>query len=498
MKPFWFMASWLVLALSEVGCDDRAEHANGEGAVTTTTGGADDCSAGTVLCGGDCLARDADRCLQTCKPEATCEVGAAGAPGDDSLDSPGPETAECSFEVSARLSTAIPTVGIVQWKADVSEFDTAVVEYGLDTQYEKTAPVDLSAKEYRTVLLGMKPEHRYHFRILARSQAGVCASRDYTIDTGPPLDRLPLFHVTTHRPDLLSPGYIVTTQFTGGAAFVLDEDGDIVWWFEVGGEVSGARLSYDAKYMWINASNVPKQQTKVLRVSMDGETVEDLSARFAGQNHQLAPLPDGSVAFYAYGENGCDDIKEYEPDGSVRTLINAADAHLAGSDCHLNAIEYSKPDDTLVFSDLRYDNYTKITREGRVVWVLGGSTSDFAGPGADWTNQHGLHLLSLDRLLFFNNGALGDPGARAVELSLDLGEMTATPVWEYTRQGLSSHILGDVERLANGNTLVVYSSEGTIHEVSPDNQLVQEVAWNLGGIIGYAMKRETLYGAPPK
>lgn len=492
------MASCLALYLSAPGCDSDARHQSDAQTLTTTTGTTEPCAAGRVLCAGDCLLRNDPSCRSECKPEATCVGGAGGAAPDEFPKVDGPATTECSFDVSARLSHAIATVGIVRWETDATGLDGATIEYGLDTRYGKSAPVNLNEPGYRTVLLGMKAERKYHFRIVASSDTGVCVSRDYTIDTGPQPGRLPVFDIHTPRPDLLSPGYIVSSRFSGGPAFILDNDGDFVWWFDVGGEISGARMSYDGTHMWINASNVPEQQAKVLRVSMDGEDVEDLSDSFEGQNHQLSPLPDGSVAFYSYGENGCDDIKEWKPDGEVKILINAADAHRAGGDCHLNAIEYSSPDDTLVFSDLRYDNYTKITRDGRVVWVLGGPTSDFSGPGANWTNQHGLHLLSLDRLVFFNNGGVGEASARAVELSLDLGAMTASRVWEYARQGLSSHILGDVERLPNDNTLVVYSAKGVIHEVSPDNQLVQELAWNLGGIIGYAMKRETLYGPPPK
>ena len=43
-------------------------------------------------------------------------------------------------------------------------------------------------------------------------------------------------------------------------------------------------------------------------------------------NHQMAILPDESVAFYAYGSNGCDDIKERAPNGTVKTVVNSKTA----------------------------------------------------------------------------------------------------------------------------------------------------------------------------
>ena len=95
--------------------------------------------------------------------------------------------------------------------------------------------------------------------------------------------------------------------------------------------------------------------------------------------------------------------------------------------CHCNAIHYSTPDDTVVFSDLDSDTYSKVTRSGDVVWVLGGDSSRFTGNGATWDNQHGFQMLGLDRLLIFNNGAAGDrAGSLAIEILLNLNSMTAT------------------------------------------------------------------------
>jgi hypothetical protein len=58
--------------------------------------------------------------------------------------------------------------------------------------------------------------------------------------------------------------------------------------------------------------------------------------------------------------------------------------------------------------------------------------------------------------------------------------------------------MGDVQRLPNGNTLVTYSYQGLIHEVSPEGALLQQLSWGIGGAVGYSMKRASLYGPPPK
>ena len=78
-------------------------------------------------------------------------------------------------------------------------------------------------------------------------------------------------------------------------------------------------MSYDGKYMWINNGNVPATtgSTHVHRVTMDGLTDTDFSTPFNNMSHQMTPLPDGSVAFYATGSNGCDDIKIFPANGTA-------------------------------------------------------------------------------------------------------------------------------------------------------------------------------------
>ena len=120
--------------------------------------------------------------------------------------------------------------------------------------------------------------------------------------------------------------------------------------------------------MWINSANVPSGSAHVRRVAMDGSTNEDLSAQFTGANHQLTVLPDETVAFYGYGSNGCDDIKERSPSGTTKTIVNSRTAHGGTGACHINNIQYSPDDQTLVFSDLDNNVLTKVTphRHGRL------------------------------------------------------------------------------------------------------------------------------------
>ena len=233
-------------------------------------------------------------------------------------------------------------------------------------------------------------------------------------------------------------------------------------------------------------------------------TDDNYSTQFAGQNHQLAILPDETVVFYAYGSNGCDDIKERAPSGTVKTIVNSRTAAGTSGACHVNNVQYSRTDDTIVFSDLDHDNITKVTRTGTTVWVLGGSTNQF-GSGGMWSGgQHGIHVMALDKILIFNNnssvnGGNGDgDGSIAAEYTLNLTAKTATRSWFYKASSprIQNDIMGDVQRLDNGNTFMAASTKSQALEISASGTVVQ--TWTFPTTFGYIEKRATLYGPPPQ
>jgi hypothetical protein len=110
-------------------------------------------------------------------------------------------------------------------------------------------------------------------------------------------------------------------------------------------------------------------------------------------------------------------------------------------------------------------------------------------------------VLGPDRLVIFNNGGLGggNGSSLALELELDLTAMTSSIAWQYAAMpGIANQVMGDVQRLGNGNTVVAYSTQGVLHEVTPMGNVVRELTWDLGGAFGYVVQRPTLYGPPPR
>ena len=164
---------------------------------------------------------------------------------------------------------------------------------------------------------------------------------------------------------------------------------------------------------------------------------------------------------------------------------------------HGNSIEIDF-DDNLILSNRRSDEAIKINRNtGEVIWILGGPVSDF-----DFLNdiyngfskQHDIRRLENGNLLVFDNGTNHVPQlSRIVEYELDMENMTADVIWEYSHPneyvGLS---MGSVQRLDNGNTLINWGNvEGygaILTEVNTEKEIVMEIIFTEGFKIYKARK----------
>ncbi len=416
-----------------------------------------------------------------------------GATGLGGASDGGAPSSSCEFSISSSMSEVISTVGIIEWSVG-GTVQSARVEFGLDTNYGMTAPVDLAEPGYRTLLLGMKGGRDYHYRVVASVDGQECASEDGTLSTGEIPNSIERPEISTPLPAQLSGGYLITGRWgdgNRGPSFILDVDGDVVWWYPAPDDVMRTRFSYDGKWMWMRNTAQTNGTGLVRRVTLDGLVEEEF--RVPTSTHDLAVLPDGHLGLIAHAAEGCDEILDFDPaDGSSVSIFNASEAHGASS-CHVNFLAYSEHDDTFVFSDWETSSFVKITRQGELVWVLNGTASDFTG--TSWLRQHAMHMFEPNHFVMFNNGDIGQDSF-VLEYTLDLNSWTANELWRYDA-GISASFGGDVQRMDNGNTVISYSSAGVIQEVTATGDLVQEMVWPIGYAVSYIVKRDSLYGGPP-
>jgi hypothetical protein len=143
---------------------------------------------------------------------------------------------------------------------------------------------------------------------------------------------------------------------------------------------------------------------------------------------------------------------------------------------HANSLQFA-PTGDLLMSVRHLDTVLAISPAfQRITWRIGGQGSDFAFPNsADrFYHQHFVRMLENGNLLLMDNGNgrpadEGGPYSRALELSLDWASMTANKVWEYRHESKYADKVGSAQRLANGNTLVLFGAD-----IDPATLLVKD------------------------
>ena len=166
---------------------------------------------------------------------------------------------------------------------------------------------------------------------------------------------------------------------------------------------------------------------------------------------------------------------------------------------HGNSIEIDL-DENLILSNRRSSEAIKIDRNtGNVIWILGGPMSDFTFLNDSFngfSKQHDVRRLQNGNILIFDNGTQHTPQiSRIVEYELNVENMTADLIWEYSHPeeyvGLS---MGSVQRLENGNTLInwgnISNSGAIITEVNMDKEIVMELHFSMGNNIYKVRKND--------
>ncbi len=144
---------------------------------------------------------------------------------------------------------------------------------------------------------------------------------------------------------------------------------------------------------------------------------------------------------------------------------------------HLNSIDPQPDGDIFISARSTWAGYQLDGATGTILWRLGGTDSSFKmGPGTKTAWQHDGRVLPNGEITFFDDGA--NPPihrqSRAVRIALDFKTHQARLATVYTHHDppLLAASQGNMQTLANGNTVVGYGGVPAISEYAKDGALL--------------------------
>ena len=377
-------------------------------------------------------------------------------------------------------------VGIATFTTTLAGAERAVIQFGKTSTYTLEAPVNWADATHRTLLLGMPGNTTVHYRVVVIQGTNACVSADATYMTGTvsgaPANVTPTKGTSTVAP---APGFIIAEN--ASFAYIVNNQGEVVWAHKFPVSLSRALMSFDGNYMYGRDVGPFNAATggNVYRVAMDG-TGEMKLTLSGGTHHDLTVTPTGIAYPAKQAAGACDCIYVAGPDGSNSKVLVDLDVVFskfalgpgaqASEKCHVNAIRYYKDTDSFSVSDREKDAIAFISSTGQVLGSIGatptGTTPNHAkAEGADsttssvWRVQHGHDQYAANKIVLWSNGSF--QGGTSKILHYTINGSTAKLDWQYAGTG-NSPTLSDAQHLPNGNFLATNSQNGAVHEIDPE------------------------------
>jgi len=408
--------------------------------------------------------------------------------------------------------------------------DSARVVYAVAGQAEQSTPwTPVGTSDSRLPVLGLKPATTYGLRVEVAGPGGRVVSDTLVATTGEapaairgltlqwqpdPVTGYTLV-VPVGYPSDVSNGYLLAFDGSGALCWYREFDGG--GWGVEAKQLSDGNFSVylgrsygyqaaDGHYVEITPDGQPVDSFRVGQPSFTDphEMLLSLSGSATEAIH-LIGYDVSTVDLSAYGGSATAQlamhfIERQGPSGTLEFRWNAADhylpadwpapatqAKLAPDLVHPSSLEIDR-DGNYIVSLQAMDEIAKIdAQNGVFIWRLGGSHNQFRidnDPLGGFQGQHDVRMLEDGHLLLLDDRIRSAPSsARAVEYALNTQNMTATLVWQYQpNPPVTSPIMGSVQRLSNGNTVVGFGFAGRVDEVDPAGNLLAQASLHGPGV----------------
>lgn len=423
-----------------------------------------------------------------------------------------------SNDLVQNVTAEVTDVGtVVRVTFDTTDEVSATVKFGPeDLRYE--TPATAKGTHHEVLLVGLPALTEAPYQIVV----GGDTDEERTVETGT-VDptAFPQLTVAGDGNDLFAG---VTMLGSSTRVALLDPEGRYVWTHmdERPGLFSyRMRLLKDGSgvvYNVANVSGLTSEGTGIVKVPFDGSGETFVALDYMA--HDFVELEDGTFAGIAFTERPlpgkCKDIYvkegktsllgnhivEIAPDGTQTEVWDSWDCFDPCVDISdtidnnpknarepgwtfTNALDYDEDTDSYLVSMRHLSSIASISRAtGECNWVFGTTPSATTVPtGEVFEHEHQFQYWPGHMLVFDNDGA--GFVSRVVEYAFDPKLPTADAIWSYDEADVYSPALGDVQRLDNGDTMVVWSLAGRIERVTPDGESVWSAITNAGTVFAF-------------
>ena len=261
----------------------------------------------------------------------------------------------------------------------------------------------------------------------------------------------------------------------------------------------GDDILWDQATYWADYDSGTGSQ--VHRMKIDGTIVQSYAT--PGLHHAFTERADGTLV---WGAASWDDeaLVHMLSDGTVETLWSCDDFQQMVNDtghCQSNSLYWHEPSDTYLYSFYSFDSVVEVeaaTGYSLRWWGHVDGAWDFDPHDSAFWWQHGATYTDAGNLLL-STQLTDDSDVLVVrEYELDRPGQVLRQVWSFGEdQGLEGSTAGEAHRLPNGNTLHNFGAGSRMREITPDGQVVWDVAWKDERLLGRTIFVEDLYVFAP-
>lgn len=415
-----------------------------------------------------------------------------------------------SLDVTSSLSQQVANVVVLEWTTATG--GRSWVEYGTSEALGQVTPVvEGDGAGWRFALLGLPGASPVWWHAVTETDDGQVEAAGQGMTGGLPSD-LPDLEVTVSEPDQSAePWFLVSAVGDVIYVLIVDRLGRVVWYHT--DEAMAEQMLWKARFhpaggsvLFLATSYTGNGDMGVREVGLEGEDRSHVDIPFA--HHAFDMKDDGTVASLVY------DVRSWTDPVSGEPIAVAGDAIVEVDSAGESTVRYST-----------WDSWEPMSRDG---WF---TAPDYLGKVGDWTHGNALdwypdrdtYLLSLG---FLDSVVEVDPADGSLASAWGLEGQGVCPdglplnfqhspawlpdghlllttyveggrgvagaeyapgeclqmTWSYGREEpIRSAASANIQRLANGNTLLNGSTTGTLMEVTPTG----EVAWELTSDLGF-------------